>query len=66
MITIMNDQLMVERYEELLQVTSHDICLRLSDRQMTISGSELTVLALTRDEILIQGKLERLQFHDAS
>ncbi len=64
MITIMKNQLMAEQYEELLQVTSDRICLRFCDRRMIIQGKDLKVLALTRDEILIEGKMEGMQFHE--
>lgn len=64
MITIMKNQLMAEQYEELLQVTSDRICLRFANRRMIILGRDLKVLALTRDEILIEGQMEGLQFHE--
>lgn len=63
MITMIKNQLMIDQYEELLQASSHDISLRLKDMQLTISGKDLKVCALTRDEILIEGIMEGLAFH---
>ncbi len=54
---------MIDHYEELLQASSHDIILRLKHMQLTISGKDLKVCALTRDEILIEGIMEGLAFN---
>lgn len=63
MLTLMKNQLMIEQYEELLQASSNDIRLRLKDMQLNISGKDLKVCALTRDEILIEGIMEGFTFH---
>ena len=62
-ITIMQQQLMVERYQELLQVCADTIHIRFADRTMTISGTDLRVMALSQDEILIEGEIKGLQFY---
>lgn len=62
MITIVKNQIMIEQYEEVLQVTSNEIKLRLPKRFLSIHGEELKVLALSQDEVLVEGKLEGLMF----
>lgn len=62
-ITIMQQQVMVERYQELLQVCADTIHIRFADRTMTISGTNLRVMALSQDEILIEGEIKGLQFY---
>lgn len=63
MLTMMKNQLMIEQYEELLQASPNDIHLRLKDMQLIISGKDLKVCALTRDEILIEGTMEGFTFN---
>lgn len=66
MLTMMKNQLMIEQYEELLQASPNDIRLRLKDMQLIISGKDLKVCALARDEILIEGTMEGFIFdHEA-
>lgn len=64
-ITIVKNQMMIEQYQEVLQITSKAITLRLKDRMMNIEGEGLKVLALTKDEILIEGEWKGMQFHEA-
>lgn len=64
-ITIVKNQMMIEQYQEVLHVTSNAITLRLKDRMLSIDGEELKVLALTKDEILIEGLWKGLTFHEA-
>lgn len=62
MITIQRNQIMIEQYEEVLHVTANEIKLRTKDAKLTITGDHLRVLALTRDEILMEGGLKGMQF----
>lgn len=64
-ITIVKNQMMIEQYQEVLHVTSNAITLRLKDRMLSIDGEELKVLAMTKDEILIEGLWKGLTFHEA-
>ncbi len=65
MITIAKNQMMIEHYQEVLHVTSKAITLRLKHQTLNIEGEELKVLALTKDEILIEGQWKGMQFHEA-
>lgn len=64
-ITIAKNQMMIEQYQEVLNVTSKAITLRLKDQMLSIDGEELKVMALTKDEILIEGRWKGLTFHEA-
>lgn len=63
MLTMNKNQLMIEQYEELLQASPQDVRLRLKDMHLTITGKDLKICALTRDEILIEGIMEGFTFH---
>ncbi|MCI8271767.1 MAG: hypothetical protein HFG16_05585 [Erysipelotrichaceae bacterium] len=62
MITIDNQQIMVEHYKDVIHVASDEIHLRMKDRILMIRGKKLQVCALSRYEILIEGKLESVMF----
>lgn len=63
-ITIQKNQIMVEQYEEVVHVTAKDIKLRMKHQQLQIIGEDLKVLALSKDEMLIEGTFEGLLFHE--
>lgn len=62
MITIQKNQMMIEQYEEVIHVTIKEIRLRLKDSILTITGDHLQVLALSKDECLLEGTIEGLLF----
>lgn len=62
MITIHNNQLMIEQYRSVIHVTSDHIELDLKETRLKIQGSHLQILALSKDEVLIEGQVEGLLF----
>lgn len=62
MITIDNQQVMIEHYKDILHVTSTEIKLLMSDKTLVIQGDELKVLALSKYEVLVKGKLKGVVF----
>lgn len=62
MITIHANQIMIEHYQEVIHVTSDEIRLRMNDYCLSIKGIQLHVLALSKYEILVEGKMEGIFF----
>lgn len=61
-ITIQANQIMIEHYQEVVHVTSSEIRLRMSEYMLLIKGIQLHVVALSKYEILVEGKMEGLSF----
>lgn len=62
MITIHANRIMIEHYQEVIHVTSSEIRLRMNDYCISIKGVQLHVLALSKYEVLVEGKMEGLLF----
>lgn len=62
MITIDNRQVMVEHYTALLHVAADEIRLQMKQKILIIKGNQLSVLALSKYEIIIEGNLEGVIF----
>lgn len=63
MITINANQIMIEQYDEVLHVSADAIRVRTKLQEIEIKGMELHILALSKYEVLIEGKLEGMIFH---
>lgn len=61
-ITIQNKQMMIEHYQRVIHVTSDEIKLDLKEHPLVIYGKNLQILALSKDEVLIEGQIEGLLF----
>ena len=59
-ITIHNNQLMIEKYRSVIHVTSDKIELDLKEKRLMIQGRQLQILELSKEEVLIEGKIEGL------
>lgn len=62
MLSIDKNQVMIEHFKEITLVTSSCIKINMKSYSIAIEGKELQVLALGKDEILLQGTLQNLAF----
>lgn len=62
MLSIDKNQVMIEHYKELTHVSENRIQVTMKAYQITIDGCSLHVLALGKDEILLEGIVENLAF----
>lgn len=62
MLSIDKNQIMVEHYRELSQVSETRIQIAMKSYGITIDGERLHVLALGKDEILLEGNVQNLSF----
>lgn len=62
MITIHANQIMIEHYQEVVHVTSSEVRLRMREYALSITGSNLRILALSKYEILVEGSMEGIKF----
>lgn len=62
MLSIDKNQVMIEHFKEITLVTSSCIKINMKSYSIAIEGKELHVLALGKDEILLEGTLQNLAF----
>lgn len=63
MLSVHKNQVMIEHYKELLQVSDTYIQVALDERFVRIEGTNLHVLALENSEILLEGDLKGILFY---
>lgn len=61
MITIDSDQILVERFTNLLEVSASRIVIDHAAGRFVIDGSSLKVRLFCRDEIMIQGRIDSVR-----
>ena len=62
MLSIDKNQVMIEHYRELTLVIETRIQVTMKSYRITIDGEQLHVLALGKDEILLEGSVQNLAF----
>ena len=62
MLSIDKNQVMIEHYRELTLVSETRIQVTMKSYRITIDGEQLQVLALGKDEILLEGSVQNLAF----
>lgn len=62
MLSIDKNQVMIEHFKEITLVTSSCIKINMKSYSIAIEGKELHVLALGKDEVLLEGTLQNLAF----
>lgn len=62
MISIDNDQIMIEHYQTLGHVDDHQITVIMKQYHLEIRGRNLSITALSKYEIMIHGHLESVGF----
>lgn len=62
MITIDTNKMMIEHYMEMLQVTPNQVALRMKQYDIHIIGEHLHIVALSKYEVLVEGKLTAVNF----
>lgn len=63
MLSIDKNQIMIEHFNRIAYVASDRIAVVMKDMTIDIIGSSLQVLALGKEEILIEGEMTELNFH---
>lgn len=62
MLSIDKNQVMIEHFKEITLVTSSCIKINMKSYSLMIEGKDLHVLALGKDEFLVEGTLQNLAF----
>ncbi|MEG0469849.1 YabP/YqfC family sporulation protein [Amedibacillus sp. YH-ame6] len=62
MLSIDKNQMMLEHFEHIRYVSKERICIALKDVVITIQGDAMQVIALGKDEILIEGTFKVMEF----
>lgn len=62
MITINGMQIMIEHFIEIIHVTASEVQIQMKSYTLALTGVDLHVLALSKDEILVAGTLEGVKF----
>lgn len=57
-----NGKLDIINYHEIIHFDSNKIIISSSDGNISISGENLVVSRLLKDELLIEGKLDKVEF----
>ena len=60
-LNIINDQLYISNFKEILNLSLNNVRLK-NDNIIDINGTNLLVKKLTKDEILIEGKIDSIIF----
>ena len=62
MLSIEENQIVIEKYKELIQVSENKVELQMQSYGILIEGDGLHILALERQEILLQGCVQKISF----
>lgn len=62
MITYNEEGLFIERYSDIISVKKHELIIQCKKYRLTIHGVDLLISAMTRDEIMIKGRIETVKF----
>lgn len=62
MITYNEECLLIENYVEVLSVKKNELMIRCKTYKMMIFGTNLLISALSKDEIVIKGRVEVVKF----
>ncbi len=62
-ITIYDDTLHVFNFTKLNKLSDTEIVLRINNKVVYINGENLKIKQMTKQELLIKGKLEKVEFN---
>ena len=62
-ITIYDNNIHVFNYLKLNKLSSEEICLQMDNYEIKISGVDLTIKKMTKNELLIMGKFLKVLFN---
>lgn len=62
MLSIENNQIMMEHYTDVVSVSSSQVQVRFKGYMLCIRGTDLKILALAASEIFMAGTLESIEF----
>lgn len=60
-ITMSENQLMIEQYRRIRRAQENEVEVEMPEYVLTVEGSGLTFQMMTKDEILLQGRLDCLR-----
>lgn len=62
MLSVNKNQIMIDQYDEIMNVTSTFIQVKMQYYTVSIKGEQLHVLALGKNEILLEGTIDCVGF----
>ena len=62
MITYNEEGLFIERYKEIVSVKKNEMIIQCKKYRLTILGLNLLISAMSRDEIMVIGRVETVKF----
>lgn len=62
MLSVEENQVVIEKYKELIQVSENKVELQMKSYGIIIEGYSLHILALDKQEILLQGCVRKISF----
>ncbi|MEF9919579.1 MAG: YabP/YqfC family sporulation protein [Erysipelotrichaceae bacterium] len=62
MISIENEKIMIDNYKKIEHVSPNLICLKFKEYVLNINGVNLTIILLSKDEIIMKGNFTKLDF----
>ena len=62
MLSVEENQVVIEKYKELIQVSENKVELQMKSYGIIIEGDSLHILALEKQEILLQGCVRKISF----
>lgn len=63
MLSIDKNQIMMEHFQRIAYVSQERIAIVMKDMTIDVIGNALQVLALGKEEVLIEGTFTELKFH---
>lgn len=66
MLSIEQNQMMIEHYKQVIFVSKERILIQMKDNVLCIQGVDLYVATLAKEELLVIGTFKELVFEDAS
>ncbi len=65
-LTLYTYKLHIVNYKEILSLTDQEVIIKTTKGKVLIYGENLTLIKLVEDEVLLSGKIKRIEvdFHD--
>lgn len=60
-VILLNDRINIINYDEILEINEKEIVVKTNDKKVIIIGVNLVLSKLLEDEILITGKLSKIE-----
>ncbi|MBR3840922.1 MAG: YabP/YqfC family sporulation protein [Erysipelotrichales bacterium] len=64
MIYMEQDTIRISEYKQIIDVTKEEIKLQYLNSKLKIQGSNLQLVMMSKEELMIQGKIEMVYFYE--